>query len=81
MSTSPEPAVRLVFRAFNVDRVVVLRDPTARGFQDAAAGSRRDTGDPAAAAAVVAAGTRRDTAGPSSAAAAGAGAGEVGLLS
>jgi len=45
----------VVFRPFNVGRVVVLKDPPARGFQDAAAGSRRDTKGPAAAAAAAAA--------------------------
>ena len=56
----------LVFRPFNVGRVVVLSDPPGRGCQDTAAGSRRDTEGPAAVAA---------------AAAAAAAAGEVGLLS
>ena len=52
----PSARLRLVvFRPFDVGRVVVLGDPPARRFQDAAAGSRRDTKGPAAAAAAAAA--------------------------
>jgi len=44
----------VVFRPVNVGRVVVLTDPSARGFRAAAAGSRADTMGPAAAAAAAA---------------------------
>jgi hypothetical protein len=44
----------VVFRPFNVGRVVVVSDPPARGFRAAAAGSRRDTAELTAAAAAAA---------------------------